>query len=173
MCLVKQKCWFVIIGIVRGTSSMGPDLLGSYTIGLQIGVSKKTGKPIKPRKPKKKKPKKPNRKKNRLNRLYFWKNWPIRFVFGFISKKPKKPNRTEPKPTKNRKKTEKTEPKPEKTEPNRFEPVFALKNRTETGRFDPVSVRFRFFFSKKIISVWFLFLIKTEPNRKWSPLAPD
>jgi len=59
MCLVKQKCWFVIIGIVRGTSSMGPDLLGSYTIGLQIGVSKKTGKPIKPRKPE---------KKNRKNR---------------------------------------------------------------------------------------------------------
>jgi hypothetical protein len=29
---------------------------------------------------------------------------------------------------------------------------------------------FRFFFSKKKISVWLLFLIKTEPNRKWSPL---
>jgi hypothetical protein len=33
--------------------------------------------------------------------------------------------------------------------------------------------RFRFgfgFFKKKKISVWLLFFIKTEPNRKWSPL---
>ena len=50
--------------------------------------------------------------------------------------------------------------KTEKTKPNR----------TETGWFDPVSVRFRFFFSKKKISVWLLFLIKTEPDQKWSPL---
>jgi hypothetical protein len=41
---------------------------------------------------------------------------------------------------KNQAKPEKTEPKPEKTEktgktePNRFEPVFALKNRTEPNR---------------------------------------
>ena len=42
--------------------------------------------------------------KNWLNRLKFWKNRPVRFSFGFISKKPK--NRTETK-------------KPEKTEPNR------------------------------------------------------
>jgi len=57
--------------------------------------------------------------------------------------------KTEPK-----KKLEKTEPnrknqaKPsqtQKTEPNRFEPVFSLKNRTETGRFELVSV----FFKKK------------------------
>jgi hypothetical protein len=54
-------------------------------------------------------------------------------------------------------KTGKTEPKPEKTEPNRFEPVFVLKNRTKTGwfelvlilknqtktnRFKPISVQF-------------------------------
>jgi len=42
-------------------------------------------------------------KKKRLN---FWKNWPVRFGFGFISKKPKKLNRTE------------TDKKPKKTEPN-------------------------------------------------------
>jgi hypothetical protein len=63
-----------------------------------------------------------------------------------IRKKPKKkPSQTG--------KTGKTEPnrknraKTRKTEPNRFEPVFALKNRTE-----PKSVgltRFRFFFQKK------------------------
>jgi hypothetical protein len=29
--------------------------------------------------------------------------------------------------------------------------------------------RFRFFFQKQI-SVWLFFFIKTEPNRKWSPL---
>jgi len=91
-------------------------------------------------------------------------------LFRFYKQKTEKtePNRTktDKKQEKKPSQTEKTEPKPEKTEPNRFEPVFALKNRTKTGRFDPVSVRFRFFFSKKIISVWFLFLIKTEPNRK-------
>jgi hypothetical protein len=123
-------------------------------------VSKKTGKPIKPRKPEKK------TEKTEPKFFFFWKNRPVQFGFGFgfITKKP---NRTEPKPTKNQKKpsqTGKTEPKPSqteknraktrKTEPNRFEPVFALKNRTEpnrteTGQFDPVSVRFRFFFKKK------------------------
>ena len=114
-----------------------------------------------------------NRKKNRTekkNRLNFWKNRPVRFGFGFITKKPKKPNRTEieKKPEKKPSQTEKNRAKTEKTrktEPNRFEPVFALKkpNRTETGRFDLVSVRFRFFQKKN--SVWLLFLIKTEPNR--------
>jgi len=171
-------------------------------LSYSLGVSKKTGKPIKPEK---KNRKNRTEKKNRLNRLHFWKNRPVRFGFGFISKKPKKPNRnrqktrkqtepnrknrakTEPN-RKNRAKPKKTEPKPEKTEPkprkpsqnrkNRAKPVwtgFCPKktepNRTETGRFDPVSVRFRFFFQKKKISVWLLFLIKTEPNRKWSPLV--
>jgi hypothetical protein len=101
----------------------------------------------------------------------------------FYKQKPKKPNRTEPKPKKTGKKpsqTGKTEPKLKKpnqnrknqaktgkTEPNRFEPVFALKNRTEPK---PVGLtRFRFgfcFFFKNKISVWLLFLIKTESNRK-------
>jgi len=73
-------------------------------------------------------------------------------------KKPEK-NRAKPKkPSQNRENRAKIE----KTEPNRFEPVFAIKNRTETGWFDPVSV----FFQKKKISVWLLLLIKTEPNRK-------
>jgi hypothetical protein len=88
-----------------------------------LGVSKKTEKP---RKPEKKLLKKPNREKNRLNRLKFWKNRPVRFGFGFINLKPKKPKRTEPK----RKKPSQTGKKPsqnEKTEPNRFEPVFVLK----------------------------------------------
>jgi hypothetical protein len=55
----------------------------------------------------------------------------------------------------------------EKTEPNRFEPVLVLKNkpnRTKTGRFDPVSVRFRFFLKKNLI--WLFFFIKTKPNKK-------
>jgi len=74
--------------------------------------------------------------------------------------KPEKPSQTE----KTEPKPEKTEPKPEKTEPNRFEPVFAQKNRTEPK---PVGLtRFRFFFQKKKNSVWLLFLIKTEPNQK-------
>jgi len=64
-------------------------------------------------------------------------------------------------------KTEKTEPnrtetdkKPEKTEPNRFEPVFALKNRTETSRFDLVSV----FFKKKFSLVTFFDKNRIEPK---------
>jgi hypothetical protein len=77
-----------------------------------------------------------------------------RFGFGFTSLKLKKPNRTEPEPKKNRKKTE-------PNQKNLAKPVFVLKNRTETGRFEPVSV-----FLKKI-SIWFFFLlIKTKPNRK-------
>jgi hypothetical protein len=49
----------------------------------------------------------------------------------------------------------------EKNRANRFEPVFVQKNRTETSRFEPVSV---FFFFK--ISVWLLFFDKnrTEPK---------
>jgi len=88
-------------------------------------------------------------------RLKLWKN---RWVwFGFISKKLKKSNR-------NPKNREKTEPKPRKssqtgnTEPNRFELVFVLKNRTETGRFEMVSVFF--------LNFGLVFFIKTEPNRK-------
>ena len=83
------------------------------------------------------------------------------FRFRFYNRKNQ--TETEKKPEK------KTEPKPSqigKTEPNRFEPVFALKNRTETGRFDPVSVRFRFFFQKKFGLVTFFDKNRTEPNRK-------
>jgi len=83
----------------------------------------------------------------------------VRLGFSFISKKLKKPNRTEPKQKKPEKpepnqenpsqiepkpsQIGKTESKPEKTEPNRFELVFVLKNRTEPK---PVGLnRFRFF----------------------------
>jgi hypothetical protein len=82
----------------------------------------------------------------------------VRFRFYKQKTEKTEPNRnrkkTEPN-RKNRAKSEKTEPKPEKTkpkpektektEPNRFEPVFSLKNRAEIGRFDSVSVRFWFF----------------------------
>ena len=65
--------------------------------------------------------------------------------------------------------------KPEKKKPwkkNRAKPVrtgFCPKkpNRTETGRLELVSV----FFFKKIRFGCFFFYIKTEPNRKWSPLV--
>jgi hypothetical protein len=40
------------------------------------------------------------------NRLEFWKNQPVRFGFGFIGLKPKKPNQTEPRLKKTKKKTE-------------------------------------------------------------------
>jgi Ulp1 family protease len=96
-------------------------------------VSKKTGKLIKPRKPIKflKKP---------AGSVRFYKQ----------KTKKTKSNRTET--DKKQSQTEKTEQNREnraktgKTEPNWFEPVFALKKQTETGRFDPISVWFRFFF---------------------------
>jgi len=92
---------------------------------------------------------------NRLNRENWKKNnrknrtekKPIKFLkkpagsVQFYNQK----NRTEP--TKNRK-------KPSQNGKNRAKPVWTgffpkKPNRTETGRFDPVSVRFRFFFQKK------------------------
>jgi hypothetical protein len=186
----KKKKWLAraqqVVGVcaLRTESAVPPMVVGRlqgrhpkwratlYTVGWRmstarpqrsLGVSKKTEKPIKPRKPKKNNRKNRTVKKNRLNRLKFWKNQPVRFDFGFISKKPKKPNRTQTgkKPSQ----TRKTWAKTEKTEPNRFEPVFALKNRTEPK---PVGLtRFRFgfgFFKKK--SIWLLFFYKnrTEPK---------
>ena len=123
-------------------------------------MSKKIEEPIKLRKPKKKKPKKPNREKKPI-KILNKQIGSVRFDFGFIRLKLKKLNRIEPK-----------QKKPEKTEPNRFEPVFVQKNWTELKsvglnrfRFEPISVFLKFF--------WFgyFFLIKTEPNRKWSPLV--
>jgi hypothetical protein len=73
----------------------------------------------------------------------------------FYKPKPKKPNWTEPKPEKHRAKTEPNW----KHRAKRFEPVFCSKNRTEIDQFEPVLVFF-------LNSVWLLFLIKTEPNRK-------
>ena len=102
-------------------------------------MSKKTEKPIKPKKLEKKitekKPIKPIKiLKKPAGSVRFW----------FYKPKAGKnePNWNRKKPSQNQKNQAKTE----KTEPNRFELVFALKNQTETGRFDPVWVRFRFFF---------------------------
>jgi hypothetical protein len=59
---------------------------------------------------------------------------------------------------KNRAKPEKTEPnrknrvKPEKIKSNQFEPVFVLKNQTETGWFEPVLV----FLKKLGLVIFFL-----------------
>ena len=84
----------------------------------------------------------------------------VRFRFYKQKIKKTEPNRTETdkKPEKKPSQTEKTEPKRKKPSQNRkkpsqnrAKPVFALKkpNRTETGQFDPISVRFRYFFQKK------------------------
>jgi hypothetical protein len=113
----------------------------------RIGVSKKTKKPRKPEK----KTKKTEPKKNWLNRLKFWKNRSVLFSFGFISKKPEKPNRIETEKTgKNRAKPENwAKPiKPsqnQKNEPNQFEPVLSLKNWTEPNRNWSVWPGFGFF----------------------------
>ena len=94
----------------------------------------------------------------------------VRFQFYKQKTEKTEPNRNRQKTGKKPSQTGKTEPKPEKTEktePNRSEPVFSLKkpNRTETGRFDPVSVRFRFFFQKKNFGLVTLFdKNRTEPK---------
>jgi len=84
----------------------------------------------------------PNRKKPEKNRA-----------------KPKKPSQNRVKP----KKSSQTVKNRAKTEPNRFEPVFSLKNQTEpnqteTGRFELVSVCF---FLKKFGFVTFFYKNRT------------
>jgi hypothetical protein len=77
------------------------------------GKQKISKKPIKPEK---------NNQKNRLNRLEFLQNRPVRFGFGFISLKLKKPNRTQTKKNLSQigKKTESNRTKPEPVGLNRF-----------------------------------------------------
>jgi hypothetical protein len=105
---------------------------GNQSPKVAIKGEKKTEKLIKSRKPKKKKPKKPNRKKNRLNRLKFWKNQPVWFWFYKQKTKKTKPRKTG-----------------KKTEPNWFELIFVLKNRTETSQFEPVSVFLKKFYKNR------------------------
>jgi hypothetical protein len=122
-------------------------------------VSKKIKKPIKPRKPEKKNNRKNQTEKKLIKPIKILKKPAGLVRFRFYRQKTKKTNR-------NPKKPEKTEPKPsqtKKTEPNRFEPVFSLKNRTKSKPVGLTRFQFGFVFLKKI-SVWLLFLIKTEPN---------
>jgi len=95
--------------------------------------------------------------------------------FRFYKQKTKK-TEPKPKPTKNQKKTEpnrKNQAKPKKTEPKPEKPTKPVWTGFCPKKTEPKPVgltRFRFFFKKKN-SVWLLFLIKSEPNRKWSPLT--
>jgi len=89
--------------------------------------------------------KKPNRKKKPIKPIKILKKPAGSVRFWFYKQKTEK---TEP--NRNRAKTEKTEPKLEKTEKTKPKPKkpsqtgFCPKkpNRTETGRFDPISIRF-------------------------------
>jgi hypothetical protein len=98
-----------------------------------------------------------NREKKPIKIL---KNQPVWFDFGFISLKPKKPNRNRKKPKPNWKKTEPKQSQTEKIEPNRFKPVFVLKNRTEPNRNRSVWTGFDLIFF--LISVWLSFF-----NKNW------
>ena len=74
----------------------------------------------------------------------------VRFQFYKLTTEKTEPKqkKTGKKPSQIRKKNRAKPKKPSQTkkiEPNQFEPVFVLKNLTETGRFEPVSVQFRFF----------------------------
>ena len=82
-----------------------------------LGMSKKIKKPIKLRELEK------NNWKNRTmkkNWLEFWKNYPVRFGFGFISLKQKKPNSAQTE--KNRAKLEKNDPNKKKLSQTRKKP---------------------------------------------------
>jgi hypothetical protein len=94
--------------------------------------------------------------KKPVGSVRFYKQKTEKTELNRTESKPKKPGQNEP----NRENRGKTG----KTEPNRFEPVFSLKkpNRTETGRFDLVSV---FFSKKKNFSlVTFFDKNRTEPK---------
>jgi len=99
-------------------------------------------------------------KKTRLNRLNFWKNRPVRFRFYKQKTKKTELNR-------NRQKTEPKPRKPSQNRKNRAKLVWTgfcpkKPNRTETGRFDPVSV---FFFKKKYFGLVIFFdKNRTEPK---------
>jgi hypothetical protein len=100
---------------------------------MQLEVSKKT-----------EKPRKPNHEKKPIKIL---KKSASSVRFRFYKPKTEK---TEPNQQKTEPKLKKTS-QTKKTKPNRFEPVFVLKNRTETSRCELVSVfflkfRFRYFF---------------------------
>jgi len=62
----------------------------------------------------------------------------------------------------NKKTSKKAELNRDKTESNQFEPVFILKNRTKPKPVGLKRFQFRFFLN----SVWLLFLIKIEQNKK-------
>jgi hypothetical protein len=110
---------------------------------------------------------KKNNQKNRTKKKLIK---PIKFLkkpagsvrFRFYKQKTKKtePNqnrqKTGKKPSQNRKKlsqNRENRAKTGKTEPNRFEPVFALKNQTEPNQNRSVCPGFGFFFKKIIILV--------------------
>jgi hypothetical protein len=77
------------------------------------------------------------------NRLKFLKNQLVWFGFGFISLKPKKPNRTEPKPKKTRKKTSQTRKQLSQTKkPSQAGKKLSQIEKTESKQFEPVSVLF-------------------------------
>jgi hypothetical protein len=104
------------------------------------------------------------RKIRKLERKNNWKNRTVkknrlnlkktgRFGFGFINLKLKKPYRTEP--------------KPKKTWKNRVKPIWTGFYPKKSNRNRSVWTGFGFFLN----FVWLLFFfIKTEPNKKWSPL---
>jgi hypothetical protein len=75
--------------------------------------------------------KKPNRKKKPIKPINFLKKPAGSVRFRFYKQKTEK---TEPNQTETDKKPEKKLSQTKKTEPNRFEPVFSLKNRTEPNR---------------------------------------
>jgi len=127
-------------------------------------VSKKTEKSIKPRKQKKN-----NRKNRKKKPIKILKKPASPVQFRFYKQKTEKtePNPNRKKPEKNRAKLEKNE----KTKPNRLEPVFVLKNRTELKPVGLNRFQFGFFF---LNSVWLVFFYKNRiepkmitPNRTW------
>jgi len=133
------------------------NLLGlMYCSWFWLEVSKKVEKPIKPRKPEKNNRKNRTVKKKLIKPIKFWKNRPVRFYKPKTEKTELNPNRK-----KTRKKTEPNRKKLNQTGLNRFCPKKPNRNRS-------VWTGFGFFINN--FSLVTFFYIKTESNRKWSPL---
>jgi hypothetical protein len=126
-----------------------------------------------------------NNRKNRTmkkNQLKFQKNRQVWFWFYKPETEKTRKNRIKPEKSSQIGKNRDRPKKPSQTslnrfflkKPNRNRSVwtgFFLKNRTKTGRFEPVSVRLRFFIKKFSLIIFFIKPIQTKnnfPNPYWA-----
>jgi hypothetical protein len=160
---VRAQFVFGIGSIAEGNFRGSKGFLTSMDRGLIIWLQNKflTGWRKKTKKPK---TSEKNNKKNQTgkkNQLEFLKT----NRFGFISLKPKKPEKTGPNQKQieqNRKKPEPNQKKPNQTGLNQF---LFLNNQIKTNQFEPVPVQFQLFFKKTGLIIFF--------NKYWTKTKTD